>query len=155
MLNNIGELTSSKLNGSDFIYPILSLAGRTKVYGHQYIPLVDIPGMMYASHPPSSNLGDLFIQVFPICIINTLLCVVAGFVCWLLEARKNEKEFPKGFFIGWCEGFWWAFVSMTTVSVIHMRLNPEMIHTINQNLFLAHFNTFPHPNPNPSHVLPI
>ena len=35
-----------------------------------------------------------------------------------------------------------------------MRLNTELIHPINSNLFLAHFNTFPYPNPNPTHVLP-
>ena len=29
--------------------------------------------------------------------------------------RFNKEEFPRPFLLGWFEGFWWSFVSMTTV----------------------------------------
>ena len=31
------------------------------------------------------------------------------------DTRKNKDEFPVSFIQGSWEGFWWAFVSMTTV----------------------------------------
>ena len=38
-----------------------------------------------------------------------------GFVCWLFETWGNPEEFSRTFLIGWFEGFWWSFVTMTTV----------------------------------------
>ena len=32
-----------------------------------------------------------------------------------METWKNKEEFPRCFLIGWCEGVWWSFISMTTV----------------------------------------
>ena len=31
------------------------------------------------------------------------------------DRNKNPGEFPPSFFVGAWEGFWWAFVTMTTV----------------------------------------
>ena len=115
ILNNTGELSLASMNGSDFIYPILSTASREKMYGYYYLPFVDVPDMMYISEPPEVGLLNLLVHVYPICIVSVLLCVVAGFVGWLCEYQRNEEEFPRGFLIGWYEGVWWAFVSMTTV----------------------------------------
>ena len=44
-----------------------------------------------------------------------MMAMVSGFVCWLLETWGNREEFSRPFFIGWFEGFWWSFVSLTTV----------------------------------------
>ena len=85
------------------------------MYGQYYVPLIDIPGLMYAREPPKVSLSDLFLQILPIGVVCIFLCLVAGFVIWMLETWKNEEEFPRGFLIGWYEGIWWAFVSMTTV----------------------------------------
>lgn len=34
---------------------------------------------------------------------------------WILETWFNEEEFQRSFLNGWFEGFWWSFISMTTV----------------------------------------
>ena len=109
------ELTPDTMKHSDFIYPIFSKSSKEKMFGYYYIPLIDIPGLMYAKEPPKVNLANLFIQMFPITIVCILLCLVAGFICWLIETWGNVEEFPRSFLTGWYEGFWWAFVSMTTV----------------------------------------
>ena len=33
----------------------------------------------------------------------------------VIGSLENDEEFPRSFLIGWYEGFWWAFISMTTV----------------------------------------
>ena len=48
-------------------------------------------------------------------IICFLLAVIAGFFVWILETWDNVEEFPRPFLIGWFNGFWWGFISMTTV----------------------------------------
>jgi len=40
---------------------------------------------------------------------------LSGIVMWALDSYWNPEEFPSSFFRGAWEGFWWAFVSMTTV----------------------------------------
>ena len=115
VLNTIKDLNTSEISDSDFIYPVFSKASKERMYGYYYLPLIEIPGLMYASEPPKRSLLNLLSNVFPICMVSLLLCVVAGFICWLLEYQENEEEFPRGFLVGWYEGSWWAFVSMTTV----------------------------------------
>ena len=34
---------------------------------------------------------------------------------YLQDTGMNTDEFPRGFIKGCFEGFWWAFISMTTV----------------------------------------
>ncbi|XP_032235133.2 uncharacterized protein LOC5510092 isoform X2 [Nematostella vectensis] len=66
--------------------------------------------------------GDYSIQLltsvfsaWPVLILTLLLSVLAGMIAWALDTSKNPKDFPRSFVHGACEGFWWAFVSMTTV----------------------------------------
>ena len=32
-----------------------------------------------------------------------------------METWENREEFPRGFILGWFEGIWWSFITMTTV----------------------------------------
>ena len=54
-------------------------------------------------------------NLWPILVICLLLCVIAGFPVWVIETWTNKAEFPRPFVFGLFEGFWWSFVSMTTV----------------------------------------
>lgn len=63
---------------------------------------------------PKKLLMSVF-EAWPVLILTILLSLLAGVVLWLLDTWFNEKEFPRTFFRGSWEGFWWAFVSMTTV----------------------------------------
>jgi len=63
---------------------------------------------------PKKLLMSVF-EAWPVLILTILLSILAGVFLWLLDTWFNEKEFPREFFRGSWEGFWWAFVSMTTV----------------------------------------
>ena len=55
------------------------------------------------------------LDLYPLIIICFLMAVISGFCAWILETWHNKDEFPRPFVIGWFEGFWWSFISMTTV----------------------------------------
>ncbi|KAL9955906.1 hypothetical protein ACROYT_G037305 [Oculina patagonica] len=63
---------------------------------------------------PIKTLSSIF-SSWPVLVLTLLLSVLAGIVAWILDTRKNKEEFPMNFVQGSWEGFWWAFVSMTTV----------------------------------------
>ena len=46
---------------------------------------------------------------------SLLLALLSGFIAWILDTWTNEEEFPRPFLVGLFEGFWWSFISMTTV----------------------------------------
>ncbi|XP_001633977.2 uncharacterized protein LOC5513742 [Nematostella vectensis] len=58
---------------------------------------------------------DGLLQQWPIVAVTLILAAIAGVIVWILETRHNSNEFPRSFLRGTYEGFWWAFVSMTTV----------------------------------------
>ena len=58
-----------------------------------------------------------FIVLFLLCYVYCQLSgqkVISNFY-YFQEFWRNPEEFPSSFFKGSWEGFWWAFVSMTTV----------------------------------------
>ncbi|KAL9981438.1 hypothetical protein ACROYT_G010144 [Oculina patagonica] len=57
----------------------------------------------------------LLVSVWPIVVFTLLIAGISGIFVWILETYFNEEEFPRSFTKGSYEGFWWAFVSMTTV----------------------------------------
>jgi len=63
---------------------------------------------------PKKLLMSVF-EAWPVLILTILLSLLAGVFLWLLDTWFNEQEFPRTFFRGSWEGFWWAFISMTTV----------------------------------------
>lgn len=44
-----------------------------------------------------------------------VLLLIAGFLVWLFERRRNPEQFAEGPGKGLLAGFWWAAVTMTTV----------------------------------------
>ncbi|XP_031555996.1 uncharacterized protein LOC116292781 [Actinia tenebrosa] len=55
------------------------------------------------------------LDTWPIFVYTFILAGLSGVCIWILESRGNSDEFQRTFLKGWWEGFWWAFVSMTTV----------------------------------------
>jgi len=54
-------------------------------------------------------------NIWPMYLITVLITAVCGIVIWAAEKSGNE-EFSEGRYIsGAFQGFWWAFISMTTV----------------------------------------
>ena len=55
--------------------------------------------------------------MYRLIIVCLLAAVISGFIIWALETKYgNEENFSPTFVTGVFEGFWWSFVSMTTVS---------------------------------------
>ncbi|NEQ32561.1 MAG: transporter substrate-binding domain-containing protein [Leptolyngbya sp. SIO4C5] len=54
-------------------------------------------------------------QFLKICLWLSLILIVVGLLCWLLENRSNEDMFNQSPAKGIWDGFWWAGVTMTTI----------------------------------------
>lgn len=105
----------------DVVYPVLGRFFIKKMYGFHFIPVLQIPSAFYitlgqSEREMATNMIISCLKMWPLFLICVLLSSIAGFVAWAAEAPSgNEDEFPKNFFFGMYEGFWWSFVSMTTV----------------------------------------
>ncbi|XP_078346251.1 uncharacterized protein LOC144631641 isoform X2 [Oculina patagonica] len=64
---------------------------------------------------PLTQLGLSFINGGQIIGLTLILTVISGVFIWILDSNKNPVDFPPSFIRGTWQGFWWAFVTMTTV----------------------------------------
>ncbi|XP_022784223.1 uncharacterized protein LOC111324830 isoform X2 [Stylophora pistillata] len=64
---------------------------------------------------PLEQLGGSFINGGQIIGLTLILTVISGVFIWILDRHKNPVDFPPSFISGSWQGFWWAFVTMTTV----------------------------------------
>ena len=118
IFKNITEISSSSLQNSDFIVPFLGSFSKVTLYGHHFIPVYFAPTAFYITGKPDSIFARLLKScrtVYPLIIICIFMAVISGFIAWIIETWYNKEEFPRSFLIGWFEGIWWSFVSMTTV----------------------------------------
>ena len=119
-LAEMSQIKESSGPYSDFIYPIFSKASFDELYDYHFIPIFNVHGGYYFSlRTPEEETGKKLIfaclTMWPLLIICILLAFISGFVIWVMEMRVNAGEFSKSFRSGLFEGFWWSFVSMTTV----------------------------------------
>ena len=118
VLTKVSQITPSIMNSSHFVFPVLARFNVLNMYGYRFIALVETPSAYYITHKTENLIGDLIIScinMWPLMIICFLMVVISGFICWLMETWGNKEEFPRSFMVGWFEGIWWSFVSMTTV----------------------------------------
>ena len=113
-LRNISALKEEDVQTSDFVYPVFASADTRRLYGSYYLPVDPIPYVYYITKNNDSVFHGI-LSIWPVLFIAILMAIIAGFVGWLLETWQNEEEFHRPFHVGWFDGFWWSFVSMTTV----------------------------------------
>ncbi|XP_031569206.1 uncharacterized protein LOC116303754 [Actinia tenebrosa] len=83
--------------------------------------MMESPGLSHVIHTENFNhkarmhIVSNLLEIWPIVVFCLLLAGTSGIFVWALEYRINRSQFPKNFFTGSYEGFWWAFVTMTTV----------------------------------------
>ena len=105
-------------DSTDFVFPVLGRADEKFLFDYYFIPLIEAPSIYYITHKPHDVMHELLrscINMWPLMVISLLMVVVSGFLGWLMETWSNKESFPRAFLIGWFEGFWWSFISMTTV----------------------------------------
>ena len=117
----LSESNMTEIQNSDIVFPIPAQSKLIEdLHGFRYIPLFDVPSAFYITLQASEeqltkDMIDGCLSNWPLLIICLLLALIAGFVAWILETWSNDEEFPRCFPLGLWEGFWWSFVSMTTV----------------------------------------
>ncbi|XP_028403037.1 uncharacterized protein LOC114525804 isoform X2 [Dendronephthya gigantea] len=84
-----------------------------------YISVVDAPGSAYFTVKNVPSTATVVVQAAVACMPLVMLMIffawIAGIIIWILERTQNNEHFPESFTKGVPEGFWWAFISMTTV----------------------------------------
>ena len=103
---------------TDFALPLYGAKGQTKLRKNPFLPIVESPGIAFfiKEQPPSSSpLLQSLGGSWPILVITLLLAALSGVIMWFLDTVHNPHEFPHSFISGAWEGFWWAFITMTTV----------------------------------------
>ncbi|XP_028415896.1 uncharacterized protein LOC114539464 [Dendronephthya gigantea] len=84
-----------------------------------YIPVLSTNGPAYIIHiqeiVPLTLLGKGLLQGWQVIALTLVLAAISGVFMWLMDRGSNPEDFPPNFFTGVWQGFWWAFVTMTTV----------------------------------------
>ncbi|XP_048586965.1 uncharacterized protein LOC5496379 isoform X2 [Nematostella vectensis] len=85
---------------------------------HRYVHIVDSPGIAFITVPKLLGPGSVteaVIGCLPLVLFAGCMAYCAGFIIWALDSKRNPEQFSPSFFVGVKEGFWWSFISMTTV----------------------------------------
>lgn len=114
--SSISNLNSERENETDFVFPVLGPSTSSqRLYGCHFIPYIDAPSLTYITQKDTLYPLAFIYFVFPLFFIVLLMSMVAGFIIWCFETCNNESQFPKPFLIGWFQGTWFCFVSLTIV----------------------------------------
>jgi len=111
------------VNSSDIgalYFPIYGSMTTIKFQSRSFFPVVESPGIIFLqgtkvdANAANAVMGAV-LQGWPVLVLTLIMAALSGIVMWALDSYWNPEEFPSSFFKGSWEGFWWAFVSMTTV----------------------------------------
>lgn len=97
-----------------------TISSTDQYYYEGYVPILKAPSSTYVRKKQSWKVQSLklmttIFKAWPVLVMALLLSVISGVFIWFLETWFNPDQFPRTFYRGTWEGFWWAFVSMTTV----------------------------------------
>ncbi|XP_065052402.1 uncharacterized protein LOC135681732 [Rhopilema esculentum] len=121
IVNNSEDLKAELSGNSTMIaMPIYGSMTDVKYHNKPYFPLVESPGVIYIQKVQESGnaakaVMEAVLQGWPVLVLTLIMAALSGIVMWALDSYWNPDQFPNSFFKGAWEGFWWAFVSMTTV----------------------------------------
>ena len=125
---NETELTERSREGNeaylsdefDMVYPIYNSRSLIGSLGFFFVPVYKPAAAYYITlKKTEKKMAESVImsclEMWPLLVIGALMSVIAGFFVWLFETWSNVEQFPRSIGSGIWQGFWWAFVSMTTV----------------------------------------
>ncbi|XP_066931476.1 uncharacterized protein [Clytia hemisphaerica] len=102
------------------IFPFYGDTTRKVYHGLHFLPLYYLEeAVLISVHASDSEkmeqLVFLVLSLWPLFLVCIMLACTAGFIMWLMETWGNRIDFRRPFLQGFFDGFWWGFVSMTTV----------------------------------------
>ncbi|EDO49510.1 predicted protein [Nematostella vectensis] len=108
------------LNGTVISLPIYGEMKEIRFQDYPFYPVVESPGVVFIVKKEDSSAAaeavmNAVFQGWPVLLLTLIMAALSGIIVWALDTYWNPEEFPRSFFRGTWEGFWWAFVSMTTV----------------------------------------
>jgi len=108
------------MNGTLMSMPIYGDMKEVSFQNRPFYPVVESPGVVFIVKKEDSSSAaqavmEAVFQGWPVLLLTLIMAALSGIVIWALDTYWNPEEFPRSFFKGTWEGFWWAFVSMTTV----------------------------------------
>ncbi|XP_066934991.1 uncharacterized protein [Clytia hemisphaerica] len=114
---------NNTIHKADIIIPAEHIDGKREiVLSHHFSKLTKFESIYFIAKTKSTGTKELVYTLFtsalkswPLFVIALIMAVCAGTIIWLSDMWKNKEQFPRGFPQGPFEGFWWAYVSMTTV----------------------------------------
>lgn len=99
--------------------PVYGDSKKTQHIFRHFFNIVESPGLAFYISKPRSAQESLMEAVktsVPVLIFLILLSSLSGILFWIVEWENISKIIGKpSIFLGFCEGFWWAFISMTTI----------------------------------------
>ncbi|KAK3736640.1 hypothetical protein QZH41_017028 [Actinostola sp. cb2023] len=101
-------------------FPIPGKKDDNSYQSFKFLSVVSSPGIAFivVNAEPGSSARAVFNSVlggWPILLLTMIMALLSGMIMWALDTWYNPDEFPRSFIKGSGEGFWWAFVTMTTV----------------------------------------
>lgn len=119
VFNDTSSVKPALINTSHFVYPFLGSITDQFVNGYYFIPVMHVPKAYYITIVSKVTVFQSILRLYPLVTICILLATLSGFICWIIETKQSwvteESIFPLSFPMGWFEGFWWGFVTMTKV----------------------------------------
>ena len=119
-LSKMTDVNRNSILKSDIVFPVLGNTNTKIMHRYHFSPIYDAPNVYFftmkqSKESISKNIATACKNLWPLFTICLLLTLISGFVAWSIETRSNDDEFPRAFQVGLFEGFWWAFISMSTV----------------------------------------
>ncbi|XP_073256589.1 uncharacterized protein [Porites lutea] len=110
---------SLKNNQVHIAAPIFELTNNRTYSKFPFLELDHYPGTEYITNEEQINALSVVLDAvkssWPLFAVTLVLTAIAGIVMWALDTYWNSEEFPRSFIRGSWDGFWWSFISMTTV----------------------------------------
>lgn len=85
-----------------------------------FFKVLNYPGTEYITTAEEETRAIIVVfnsllKSWPLLAFTLILTAIAGIIIWVLDSYWNSEEFSRSFFRGSWDGFWWSFISMTTV----------------------------------------
>ncbi|XP_022779218.1 uncharacterized protein LOC111320785 [Stylophora pistillata] len=99
--------------------PIFEPKGERHYSEFPFFKVVDYPGTDFLTSEERNNkmsyVLDAVLRSWTLLAVTLVLTAISGVIMWALDTYWNSEEFPRSFIKGSWDGFWWSFISMTTV----------------------------------------